>query len=78
MKNFQTLLRKRRSIREFQDRDVPPEVVREIIRETCLAPSAMNTVEKPSTNRTAESITARREVASASSFSTCSMVAPVR
>lgn len=42
MKNFQTLLRKRRSIREFQDRDVPLEVVREIIRETCLAPSAMN------------------------------------
>jgi len=42
MKDFQALLRKRRSIREFQDRKVPPELVREIIRETCLAPSAMN------------------------------------
>ena len=42
MKDFQALLRKRRSIREFQDREVPTELVREIIRESCLAPSAMN------------------------------------
>jgi len=42
MKDFQALLRKRRSIREFQDREVPLELIREIIRETCLAPSAMN------------------------------------
>jgi nitroreductase len=42
MKDFQALLRKRRSIREFQDREVPMELVREIIRESCLAPSAMN------------------------------------
>jgi len=42
MNDFQALLRKRRSIREFQDREVPLDLVREIIRETCLAPSAMN------------------------------------
>ena len=43
-----------------------------------LAPSATNTVEKPSTNITADSITARFDAASCSSFATCSMVAPVR
>ena len=43
-----------------------------------LAPSATNTVEKPSTNITADIITARFEADSVSSFSTCSMVAPVR
>ena len=43
-----------------------------------LAPSATNTVEKPSTNITAETITARRDEAAASSLATCSMVAPVR
>jgi nitroreductase len=42
MKDFQALLGTRRSIREFQDRAVPLDLVREIIRETCLAPSAMN------------------------------------
>jgi nitroreductase len=42
MKDFQALLRKRRSIREFQDREVPSELVREIIRDACQAPSAMN------------------------------------
>lgn len=42
MNDFQTLLRKRRSIREFLGRDVPPELIRDILRETCLAPSAMN------------------------------------
>ena len=43
-----------------------------------LAPSATNTVEKPSTNITAAIITARRDEASLSSLATCSMVAPVR
>jgi hypothetical protein len=43
-----------------------------------LAPSSTKTVEKPSTNSTAESITARLEAASASSLATCSIVAPVR
>jgi len=42
MKDYETLLRRRRSVREFQDREVPLDLVREIIRETCLAPSAMN------------------------------------
>jgi nitroreductase len=42
MNDYETLLRTRRSIREFQDREVPLDLVREIIRETCLAPSAMN------------------------------------
>jgi hypothetical protein len=43
-----------------------------------LAPSATNTVEKPSTNSAAEIITARLAAASGSSVATCSMVAPVR
>ena len=43
-----------------------------------LAPSATNTVEKPSTNMTAETITARLEDETASPSATCSMVAPVR
>ena len=43
-----------------------------------LAPSATNTVEKPSTNISAEAITARLEACDVSSLATCSMVAPVR
>ncbi len=43
-----------------------------------LAPSATNTVEKPSTNMTADIITARLEDDTAPSLATCSMVAPVR
>ena len=43
-----------------------------------LAPSATNTVEKPSTNISADVITARREACTPSSLATCSMVAPVR
>jgi nitroreductase len=42
MNDYETLLRRRRSVREFQNREVPLDLVREIIRETCLAPSAMN------------------------------------
>ena len=40
--NFPELLAKRRSIRDYQDRTVPPEVVRDILKETCLAPSSGN------------------------------------
>ena len=43
-----------------------------------VAPSATNTVVKPSTNMTAEIITARFEACVPSSLLTCSMVAPVR
>ena len=51
--------------------------IRPPIREA-LAPSATNTVEKPSTNISAEAITARLEACAVSSLATCSMVAPVR
>ena len=43
-----------------------------------LAPSATKTVEKPSTNISADAITARLEACVVSSLATCSMVAPVR
>lgn len=39
---FQDLIAQRRSIRRFQNRPVPLETIREIIRESVLAPSAMN------------------------------------
>ncbi len=42
MNDYERLLRGRRSVREFQDREMPLDLVREMIRETCLAPSAMN------------------------------------
>ncbi|MBN2061465.1 MAG: nitroreductase family protein [Deltaproteobacteria bacterium] len=42
MSDYFDLLKKRRSIRDFEDRDVSLEVVHEIIRESCLAPSSMN------------------------------------
>jgi len=42
LNEYETLLRRRRSVREFQNREVPLDLVREMIRETCLAPSAMN------------------------------------
>jgi nitroreductase len=38
--DFQELLIKRRSVRNFQKKDVPIEVIMEIIKETCMAPSA--------------------------------------
>jgi nitroreductase len=41
--NFQTLLKNRRSIRDFQNKDVPLAILKEIIQETCLAPTASNT-----------------------------------
>ena len=40
MAEYKELLQKRRSIREFEDRDVAMETVEEIIRESCLAPSS--------------------------------------
>ncbi len=42
MADFASLLQKRRAIRDFQDKEVPPAVVREIIQDACLAPSAGN------------------------------------
>jgi nitroreductase len=40
--DFQTLLTNRRAIRDFQDREVPLSVIKEIIQDTCLAPTAGN------------------------------------
>ena len=40
--NFSELLRMRRAVRDFLDDDVPISVIREIIKDSCLAPSAAN------------------------------------
>jgi nitroreductase len=40
--DFRSLLKNRRSIREFQDREVPLGTVKEILQDTCLAPTASN------------------------------------
>jgi nitroreductase len=40
--DFQELLTKRRAIRDFQDKPVPLSVVKEIIQDTVLAPTASN------------------------------------
>ncbi|MFH1079220.1 MAG: nitroreductase family protein [Pseudomonadota bacterium] len=40
--DFQTLLTKRRSIRDFQSRQVPLSLVKEILQDSCLAPTASN------------------------------------
>jgi len=42
MADFAVLLEKRRSIRDYEDRQVPLEIVKEIIRESCFAPSSGN------------------------------------
>ncbi|MBW1836775.1 MAG: nitroreductase family protein [Deltaproteobacteria bacterium] len=42
MAEFIELLQTRRSIRDFEDKAVPQELVVEIINESCLAPSAQN------------------------------------
>jgi len=42
MANFIDLLRIRRSVRDYEDKEVPLETVREIITESCLAPSSGN------------------------------------
>ena len=40
--DFKTLLINRRAIRDFQDKEVPLSVIKEIIQDTCLAPTATN------------------------------------
>jgi len=42
MTDFFDLLKKRRSIRDFEERKVPFDLITEIINESCLAPSAEN------------------------------------
>jgi nitroreductase len=42
MADFSDLLKVRRSIRDFQDKEVPLDLVREMIKESCLAPSSAN------------------------------------
>jgi nitroreductase len=42
MTAFSELLKKRRSVRRYQDRDVPLEIVREVIADCTYAPSANN------------------------------------
>ena len=42
MAEYFELLKKRRAVRDFEDRAVPLEIVQEIIQESCLAPSSMN------------------------------------
>jgi len=40
--DFETILKNRRSIRDFQSKDVPLSILQEIIQDTCLAPTASN------------------------------------
>ncbi|NPU86252.1 MAG: nitroreductase family protein [Syntrophaceae bacterium] len=40
--DYATLLRNRRSIRDYLDREVDPSLLGEILEETCLAPTASN------------------------------------
>jgi nitroreductase len=40
--DFRTLLANRRSVRDYENREVPLSVIEEIIRDTCLAPTARN------------------------------------
>ena len=40
--DFRTLLINRRSIRDYQDKEVPLSVIKEILQDTCLAPTARN------------------------------------
>jgi nitroreductase len=42
MAEFFELLKKRRSIRNFKDQEVPLQMIKEIIKDSCLAPSAVN------------------------------------
>ena len=41
--DFETILKNRRSIRDFQNKDVPTTIIKEILQDTCLAPTASNT-----------------------------------
>lgn len=40
--DISSLIRERRSIRKYQDRDVPPEVIAKILEDALWAPSALN------------------------------------
>jgi len=40
--DYATLLKNRRAIRDYEDRKVEPSILREILNETCLAPTASN------------------------------------
>ena len=40
--DFETILKNRRSIRNFQNKDVPLPILKEIIQDTCLAPTSGN------------------------------------
>jgi len=40
--DFKTLLTNRRAIRDFQNREVPLSIIKDIIQDTCLAPTARN------------------------------------
>ncbi len=42
MANFLDLLKKRRSIRDYEDKPIAIELVNEIIKQSCLAPSSAN------------------------------------
>jgi nitroreductase len=42
MIDFFEVLKKRRSIRDFEEKDVPLGIINEIIKESCLAPSSAN------------------------------------
>ncbi len=42
MADYFELLRKRQSIRDFEDKDVPLEIINEIIKDSCLAPNSGN------------------------------------
>jgi nitroreductase len=43
MTDYQDVITRRRSIRQYQDRAVAPEIIHELLRECTLAPSAGNT-----------------------------------
>ena len=42
MADFVELLKKRRSIRDYEDKEVSVKTIKEIIKESCLAPSSGN------------------------------------
>jgi nitroreductase len=42
MNDFETLLKERRSIRNYEDKEVPLETIKKMINQSCLAPSAGN------------------------------------
>ena len=39
---YSELLKKRRSVRDYEDKEVPLEILMQIINESCLAPSSSN------------------------------------